>query len=1062
MLRKQNRTFLSNDKRCYSFVLMSCNKQKRLLTALMFVLCLLGMQANNQAQAQDQPNIIYIFVDDLSSGMTGFSNPNTVIKTPNLDALAAAGVQFTQAYANTICSPSRGSLHTGYHNGHAINDRNVINFRSEDIMPGEVMKTAGYATAVYGKWGFGSTTGTHTGTGRVETLRLNPQITNVNTLPTTHGYDHFVGYLNHVQAHRFFIDPLWQSDFSSSNTMSFFVTGNNAGDNVTNTFAGYTDDHHTWEAMDFITSSVAADTPFMIQMHYNSPHPPFDPGQQLTTDFAGNPRIWDQDYQGMGLTVKQRQLGAMITRLDEHVGALVDHLSDPDGDGNNSDSILSNTVVMFTSDNGGEPTDTMTLEEWNEIGGNCLYGVQYRGGKRDLFEGGVRVPFFAYWPGTIAPNQFCAEPIDLADFLPTVADLAGIDAPIGLDGISFASLLTGEGLFRARPYHVWEHHERDGPDLDTRDAEWSVLKDNIKLIHFSNGSEDMYDLSTDPEETQPLNLASFVDERIELQEIAEAEGVTVSGVGHSAMHVDWAGSDQDSTTVPGNWSNYDSLHELWVSVIENSQSTNSSIEFADVEFLGIEVKGGSALQTIRINPFTELGVGNELRIGDNGRAQVDGGVLNCRRWLDVKPGGQLTGVGDVAGQLYNWGSIAPGLPSDLPAADGSGAGNTGGNGGNGGSGGGTIESGITFFDPSAGDGDEPTDNVIFDSISGNTVQTLIDSTANPGARGQNFSVGQAGSMVEIGGVTFQSNGTQSFDSDDEMTIVIFSGDNFDGVDEQNVTVNGLASAPGITILYEEVFQLPSTVPNNNFLVFGFANPVSVNGGETLGMMVFTNTEFRQLEGTNNGGGRLLYRAESDVSEASSRDMRFSILGPASMDTDDPVDPNEPINFSETGRLILEGDLFHQPEGEIQLQVAGTDNSNAGDYQFDQLVIDGTMNNGGALTVELLPEYTPQDGDSISLVQATEVIGEFASVDVQGVPVGFEADVQVTNDEVVLTLNAAVLLGDTNRDGLVSFLDISPFISLLTSNGFLDQADINRDGVVNFFDVAPFIGILSGN
>ena len=121
-----------------------------------------------------------------------------------------------------------------------------------------------------------------------------------------------------------------------------------------------------------------------------------------------------------------------------------------------------------------------------------------------------------------------------------------------------------------------------------------------------------------------------------------------------------------------------------------------------------------------------------------------------------------------------------------------------------------------------------------------------------------------------------------------------------------------------------------------------------------------------------------------------------------------------------------------------------------------------MNNGGALTVELLPEYTPQDGDSISLVQATEVIGEFASVDVQGVPVGFEADVQVTNDEVVLTLNAAVLLGDTNRDGLVSFLDISPFISLLTSNGFLDQADINRDGVVNFFDVAPFIGILSGN
>ena len=253
--------------------------------------CLLVAHANKQLQAQglpnNQPNIIYIFVDDLSSGMVGFTNPNTPVLTPNIDALAAAGLQFTQAYANTICSPSRGSLHTGYHNGHAINDRNVINFRAEDIMPGEMIKPAGYATAVYGKWGFGSTTGTHTGTSGVDTLRLNPVVTNTNTLPTTHGYDDFVGYLNHVQAHRFFIDPLWQSDLSSPTTMSHFVTGNNAGDNVTNTFEAYTDDIHTREAMSFITNSTLASTPFMIQMHYNSPHPPFDPGQQLTFNFDG-------------------------------------------------------------------------------------------------------------------------------------------------------------------------------------------------------------------------------------------------------------------------------------------------------------------------------------------------------------------------------------------------------------------------------------------------------------------------------------------------------------------------------------------------------------------------------------------------------------------------------------------------------------------------------------------------------------------------------------------------------------------------------------------------------
>jgi len=1017
--------------------------------ALVAVLyCLLGIPANKQLLAQDQPNIIYIFVDDLSSGMVGFTNPNTPVLTPNIDALAAAGLQFTQAYANTICSPSRGSLHTGYHNGHAINDRNVINFRAEDIMPGEMIKPAGYATAVYGKWGFGSTTGTHTGTSGVDTLRLNPVITNTNTLPTTHGYDDFVGYLNHVQAHRFFIDPLWQSDSSSSTTMSHLVTGNNAGDNVTNTFEAYTDDIHTREAMSFITNSTLADTPFMIQMHYNSPHPPFDPGQQLDFDFDGTPRIWDQDYQGLGLTVKQRQLAAMITRLDEHVGALVAHLSDPNEDGDESDSILENTVVMFTSDNGGEPTDTLSVEDWNELGGNHFYGVGLRGGKRDLFEGGLRVPFFAYWPGTIAPNQTTDEIIDLADFMPTVADLAGIDTPIGLDGVSYAGLLTGEGMFRRRSHFVWEHHERDGPDADSREARWSVLKDNIKLIRFSNGSEDMYDLNVDPGETQPLDLNAFADVRSELQAIAVAEGVTESGTGHAARHVDWIGGDQDSTTSAGNWSNYNGAQELWVSVIANSQSSDSSIDFDSTELLGVEVRGDSALQTIRVNQSNELAIGNELRVGANGRTHLDAGSLNSRRWLDIKSGGQLTGIGDMAGQLYNWGSIAPGLPTDLPPAvvgdsEGPAPGNFGG----------AVDPGVAV------NSSEPTENVIFDGITGNTIQTIIDSSANPGARGQNFSIGPAGSTAEIGGVTIQSRGTQFFPNEDEMTIVIFSGDNFTGIDQQTVSPAGLAMAPEITILYEETFRLPIIVPENNFLIFGFANPVSVNGGEPLGMMVFSNTEFEQLEGNNNGGGRLLYRAGSAISMAGSRDMRFSILGSATIV--EPMVDVETITFNETGRLSLDGDFFHQPSGEIRLQVGGTDNSDSADYQFDQLLVDGTMTNGGSLVVELLPEYQPQNGDQITLIQSDNMIGEFSSVDIQGAPDGFDAEIEIDNGNVILTLTDEFLLGDTNRDGIVNFLDIAPFISILSAGGFLEQADINGDGQVNFLDISPFIGILSG-
>jgi len=1033
------------------------------LPAIFAFLCfVLGAECERQLSAQTKPNILYIFVDDLSSGMVGFTNSNTPIKTPNIDALARGGLQFTQAYANAVCSPSRGSLYTGFHLGHTVNDRNVINFRSEDIMPGEMVKEAGYATATYGKWGYGSSAGQQFVTDEtgaqvsdangnriregVESLRENPILQNQDTLPTMHGYDDFLGYLNHVQAHRFFIDPLWQSDPTSPTTVSYFVTGNNAGDNVTNTFEGYTDDFHTYRAMDFISDSVAATTPFMIQMHFNSPHPAYDPGEKLTTDFAGNVRDWDIDYQGLGLTIKQRQLGAMITRLDEHVGALVDHLRDPNRDGDEADSVLENTVIMFTSDNGGEPTDDITTAQWNELGGNHIYGNALRGGKRDLFEGGVRVPMFAYWLGTIAPNRSTSEIIDLADFMPTLADLAGIDAPIGLDGISYAPLLTGEGVFRRRPYHVWEHHEGDGPDPDSRMAEWSVLKDNFKLIHFTNGSEELYDLNTDPSESQTLDLNAFADLRAEFQAIAVAEGVTQASNAYRAEHVNWAGGDQDSTTSSGNWSNYDPLQEIWVSVIANNQSSESAIAFADAEFLGVEVTGASAKQTIRVNPLSEMIVRNELRISENGRVNLDAGTLNCWRWLDVKPGGELTGSGDLAGQFYNDGSVAPGLPTDLPVPVVPDGGDDSGNGGNTD---GNISTGITFFDPTTGNGTEPTENVIFDGISGGSIGTLIDSSANPGARGQNFVIGQSGTTVEIGGVTLQSNGSQSFSNGDEMTIVIFSGNNFTGINQQIVSPAGLATAPGISILHQETFQLPASVPDDNFLIIGFANSVTVNGGEDLGMMVFSNTAFDQLEGTNNGGGRLLYRPGSAIDPSPSRDMRFSILGSAATTGDSQLSSNlvsgQPVALNETGLLSLDGDFFHQLGGELRMQVADVTDA-------DQLVINGTLTNGGALVVEMLPDYQPQDGDQIILVQSDEIIGDFSNVTIQDAPDGFDAEVTIDNGNVVLTLTNAFLAGDFDRDGDVDADDIDFYNGNLGQPGsFNAELDLDNNDTITLID-----------
>ena len=313
--------------------------------------------------------------------------------------------------------------------------------------------------------------------------------------------------------------------------------------------------------------------------------------------------------------------------------------------------------------------------------------------------------------------------------------------------------------------------------------------------------------------------------------------------------------------------------------------------------------------------------------------------------------------------------------------------------------------------------------------------------------------------MEIEGVTFQSEGTQSFGTGDEITVVIFSGDDFTGFDPQNITPAGLATAPLITILYQETFSLPATIPNDNFLIIGFANPVNVDGGGQLGMMVFTNTEFAQREGTGNGGGRLLYR-QGNINLSGVRDMRFSILGKTT--SNGPTGGGESGSFNETGRLTLDGDFFHQPGAALEMQVAGIDNSNQTDFQFDQLIVDGTMTNGGALVVEFLPDYVPQNGDAVTLVQSSEIVGNFSSVTITGTPDGFEADVQRDDGDVVLTLTSVTspLLGDVNRDGEVDFEDISPFIVFLANDEYSEEADVDQNGIVDFSDIGPFIVLLS--
>lgn len=189
---------------------------------------------------------------------------------------------------------------------------------------------------------------------------------------------------------------------------------------------------------------------------------------------------------------------------------------------------------------------------------------------------------------------------------------------------------------------------------------------------------------------------------------------------------------------------------------------------------------------------------------------------------------------------------------------------------------------ITFFEPTAED-PEPTADVVFDAVDGGSVSTFInaDPASNFGARGNLFVMGAPGTPVEIGGVTFQANAAQTFAPGDEITVAIFAGNDITDADIDNISPAGLLAAPGVSsIVYEETFALPESVPAQNFLIINFASSVTVDSGDELGIMVFTNVDFNQTEGSNNGGGRLIYRTSGVGGPSGARDFRFSILGPA--------------------------------------------------------------------------------------------------------------------------------------------------------------------------------------
>ncbi len=424
-----------------------------------------------------KPNIIYILSDDLGYGDLSCYGQQR-FQTPNIDRLASEGIRFTDHYAgSTVCAPSRASLMTGKHVGHCLVRGNYptaprgfgagLPLQACDVTIAETLKQAGYHTGLFGKWGLGmdGTTGE----------------------PNKQGFDYAYGLLNQAHAHYYYPEYIFRNGEKE-------LIPENAGGkrNV------YLPDRITDESLKFIDRN--RDQPFFIFLALITPHAellvPEDSIQEFTnrwpeTPFDKNGSGGDRSSDAFGAYASQptprAAFAAMITRMDRDVGRILAKLKETGLD--------KNTIVMFSSDNGPHKEGGADPDFFNSSGG-------LKGHKRDLYEGGIRVPLVARWPSTIAAGSTSDFPSAFWDILPTCADLAGVEQPRGIDGVSLLPTLKGEGQQEDHRFLYWEFHERGYTEQAVRQGKWKVVR------HGPLQPLELYDLESDVVELTDLANAN--------------------------------------------------------------------------------------------------------------------------------------------------------------------------------------------------------------------------------------------------------------------------------------------------------------------------------------------------------------------------------------------------------------------------------------------------------------------------------------------------------------------------------------------------------------------------
>jgi len=420
-------------------------------TAAFLIITLAATNNLTAATGVDKPNIVYMMLDEIGYFELS-SMGHKILKTPNVDRLAAEGMRFTQCLAGgPVCGPTRCVLLTGKHLGHCQMRTNGggTPITADEFTLGEMFKSAGYATGGFGKWGIGDS--------------------GTSGAPELHGFDLFYGYYHQVHAHSYY------PEFLVRNGKKEMLQGNTGDPHAGKTFSQYLIHN---EAMKFIRSNK--DRPFFCYLPYTLPHglwgmPQDDPSWLMCKDMKlggkGQRRDCDPNVYAAMVHLADRQLGEILALLVEL-------------------GIDDNTIVVFSGDNGGQP---YFRDEAHPRGVFEPNSTVFRGGKGNLLEGGLRVPYLVRWPGKIEAGSVTEHLCYFGDVMPTLAEASGAKIPAGRDGISFLPTLLGRGKQPRHEFLYWEYMGQ----VAVRQGNWKALKPGKQAWQ-------LYNLDTDAGEEHDL------------------------------------------------------------------------------------------------------------------------------------------------------------------------------------------------------------------------------------------------------------------------------------------------------------------------------------------------------------------------------------------------------------------------------------------------------------------------------------------------------------------------------------------------------------------------------